>query len=250
MKVDEAFLTGLITLTMAALFLAVGCAAESREGDGRISYFLAEVEGDRFGVELPECEVDNPETYTYRYPNGNPVTVLAAREALFTLRMDDSVSVLLLDFTSAELPEVRAVLARVIPPPQVLEGVAAVRDAVLFCDVLVVLDGKPVEIERSGRDWSRQLPGGHFSSLEAARIAFSGSRAAVRSEVPIAEIQTQVEFWRWRRQRDLWEFHCDSTLSEAIREKDPDLYQALSRTPAPDCLAPPAMPESAATGEH
>ena len=158
--------------------------------------------------------------------------------------LDESVNIVLLDFTGATLPEVRVVIADVIPAEPVLERAAAVRRSFLRCDLLIKLDGKAVGIERRGRDWSQRLPGGRFSSMEAAEEAFSESGASVRSEVPVAEVKAQEDFWKWRRQQDLWDFHCDSTLRETIRAKDPKLYEALEQTPTPDCQSPPGMPEA------
>jgi len=121
------------------------------------------------------------------------------------------------------------------------------RRSFLRCDLLIAVSGQIVGIERRGTNWREHLPGGTFASAEEAERTFADSGATVQRELPDqGQLQKQDEFWRWRREKDLWDFHCDAELRQTIKANDPQLYDALSKTPPVDCQAPPLMPEAAA----
>ena len=199
---------------------------------------------DSIGVASDECEAGDERPLVYRYPAGTEVKIRASKDPVWTVVLDESVSIRLLDFSGSKTPGMRAVVADVIPPIAVLQQAAEVRRSLQRCDLLIVLNSEAVGIERRGRAWDQRLPGGVFVSREAAERAFARSDASVRHEVPPeSELNAEDDFWEWRRQKDLWDFHCDSTLQETIRAKDPKLYETLMQTPAPDCQSPPVMPE-------
>ena len=117
------------------------------------------------------------------------------------------------------------------------------------CDLLVVLNGEPVELERRGTNWNREIPGGVFASIAEAERAFSESGASVRRTAPTSEVlRAESDYWEWRTRKDLWDFHCDSTISEVIRTKDPELYETLSQMPTPNCQTPPVLSETRVEG--
>lgn len=230
--------------TIAALLVVEGCAMGTSLSSGQISYHLAVIEDDSIGVEADECEVTDARQLVYRYPAGDEVRIQASKDPVWTVVLDESVDIRLIDFTGAKTRGMQVVVANVIPPVVVLEQAAAVRRTLQRCDLVVLVNGDVVGIERRGRTWNHQLPGGVFESREAAESVFAKSGAAVQHEVPPrSEVNAADDFWEWRRQKDLWDFHCDSTIREAIRTKNPELYEALTQTLAPDCESPPIMPE-------
>jgi hypothetical protein len=227
----------------AFLVGAAGCVG-NHPNDPRIEYHLAVIEGDSIGVASDECEVGDERPLVYRYLAGTEVTIRASKDPVWSVVLDESVSVRLLDFSGSETRGMRAVVVDVVPPIAVLEQAADMRRSLQRCDLLIVLNSEAVGIERRGRAWNQRLPGGVFVSREAAERAFARSGAAVRHEVPPAsEVNAEDDFWKWRRQKDVWDFHCDTTLRETIRAKDQKLHETLTQTPAPDCQSPPVMPE-------
>ena len=232
----------------AALLVISGCFG-SYPSNAQIAYHLAVIEADSLEIASDECSVQNEEPLTYRYPSGNHVSVRVPKDPVLMVLLDESVNIRLVDFTGSKSMEMQAVVADVVPSTAVLNQAVDVRRAFLRCDLLITLNGKAVGIERRGTDWSQRLPGGTFSTMSIAERAFSESGALVRREAPsAAELDAEDEYWEWRRRKDLWDFHCDSTMRETIRAKDPELYAALSQTPTPDCQTPPVMRKRRETG--
>jgi hypothetical protein len=222
-----------------ALLVVSGCFG-SYPSHAQIAYHLAVIEGDSLEVASDECIVQNEAPISYRYPSGSHVSVRVPKDPVLMVPLDESVQIRLVDFSDSRSSEMRAVVADVVPSTTVLNQAADVRRALLRCDLLITLNGKAVGVERRGTDWSQRLPGGTFSTMEVAERAFAESGASVRHEAPsAAELDAEDEYWEWRKQKDLWDFHCDSTKRETLRFEDRELYAALMQTPAPDCQTPP-----------
>jgi hypothetical protein len=230
---------------LAGLLAVTGCIMGSDPSGAQIEYRVAVIEGDSMGPSSPKCKVETDQRVAYRYPSGRQVAVQTSKDPALTVALDGSVDVRLLDFRSARSRGMQVVVAEVTPPAAVLKRAIDVRHSLLQCDLLITLNGEAVSIERRGTDWSQRLPGGRFPSMEAADRAYSKQGASVRHDVPsAADLQVQDDYWERRRQKDLWDFHCDATTREMIRTKNPTLYEALAQTPAPDCQSPPIMPEA------
>jgi hypothetical protein len=227
---------------VATLLVVSGCFG-SHSSNAQIAYHLAVIEGDSLAAASDECNVQNAEPLTYRYPSGNQVSIRAPKAPVFEVPLDESVDIRLVDFTGSRSREMQAVVADVVPSAAVLTRATDVRRTLLRCDLLITLNGEAVGVERRGTDWSQRIPGGIFSSIDAAERVFAESGASVRRETPsAAELDAEDQYWEWRRQKDLWDFHCDSTMRETVRARDAELYAALKQTSAPDCQSPPVMP--------
>jgi hypothetical protein len=233
-------------LIVTALIAASCISSDLR--DPKIEYRIAVIEGDPIGAASSQCRVDHDHPITYRYPSGRSVAIYASKEPVLTIPLNASVNVRVVDYRGSKSPGMQAVAVNVIPVEAVRDRASEVRRTFFRCDLLITVGGTVVGIERRGTDWRQRLPGGAFASIEDAERVFSDSGASLQRELPDPmQQQAQDEFWQWRREKDLWDFHCDAQLRETIRANDPKLYEALSETPSVDCQAPPPMPESGST---
>ena len=139
--------------------LDVTCATHFPQ-DHWIEYRVASLEGDVLGSPHEECRVDNGMDYVYRYPSGREVEVHASQSPLFTLSLASPVEVLVTDYGEIEPGIAHVAVASVLPSIPDLDQARAARAEFARCDLLVLVDGQPVGIERRGTNWSRKLPGG------------------------------------------------------------------------------------------
>lgn len=233
------------TASIVMVLLAeMGCLGGDPGTPIPLAYYVATVESDPRGSSEEICQPANGMKVSYVTPSGAPVSVRADREPIAVVRLDRSVRVQLIDYRRARSPEMKVVVADVMTSPMEHSRVEAARRARPRCDLLIMLDGQPVGIERRGTDWQEHLPGGVFATPDAAERAFARSEAILtHGTPPTSELEAQDAFWEWRRRRDIWEFHCDPAARRIIQERVPDVFEALQSTPAPDCQSPPAPPE-------
>lgn len=228
---------------LAIVLLLMGCFLAGHPGAAVVKYHVAVIADEDRGASSEQCDPKATEPLTYRYPSGRKVTVRVSKDPILVVPLDEAVSVMLVDYRSAKNPGLQVVVAEVIPSAASLKKAHDVRRSIVRCDVLIKLNDEMVGISRRGIDWSQHLPGGTFSSTEAAERAFSRTGASIQHEMASAAVvNAQDEFWEWRKQKDLWDFHCDATIRETIRSKDPKLFEALRQTPTADCQNPPVMP--------
>lgn len=229
---------------LAPWMLLIACTGITHE-EKQLEFREAAIGNDVLGVS-ERCNLENTEVYSYRTPSGREMSIRAASQPVFTLLLDESVSVTFVDWGEIEEGQGRAVVANVVPRAQELQEANRARQAVFTCDLLLTIDGHPVDIERQGRNWVEWIPGGTFASISEAERAYSGSSARISSEIaPESERKAQQDFWKWRWERNLWEFHCDAWTREYVRSRDPKIYEALEQTARPDCEHPPEYEEPA-----
>ena len=91
------------------IMLAIWGCASGCQGNPRLEYRIATIDGDPLEIPEDECRVEKGSTVMYRFPSGREVAVRVSNHAAFTFPLGQSTEVRLVDYTASRSPEMRAV---------------------------------------------------------------------------------------------------------------------------------------------
>ena len=221
--------------------MGYGCASAG----GRLEYRLASIEGEAPSI-VDACRFDGGSELEYRYPSGRRVRVRVSDRPAFALDLT-STSVTLVDWGEIEPGLGTAVRAAIDLRGENASRTQQSRTETFYCDLLVLLDDTVVGLELGGsgsRASPSSVPAGTFGSVEAAESLYGPVAGEVTVVAADAEKRASlVNFWKWRRLRDLWEFQCNEDFRTQIQNQlSPEAFRALEEQETLDCARPPQRP--------
>jgi hypothetical protein len=218
----------------------IACSA-----DTRLDYHVIESREDAIAQVATMCRTGEKGSFLYKFPAGNTAELTASVSPAFSIQIGPNVGVRLTKVPPANPEGVEIVNADVIRPRRIIEDAAEHRRRLEWCDLLVVVGGKPVGVIHGGTgQWEGSLPIGTFESYEAAETVYLGAAGSVdRTVASEAAVERDAQFAAWLDRRDAWAFHCHSETMTAIKSEDPATYERLMGLPKPDCQKQPTPPE-------
>jgi len=224
--------------------LAIACIGLVAEGCASIDQIDFHVISAMNGA-IPQveraCRSEDVETFAYEYPNGRVVEHVASSTPAFSLRLRSEHVLRLVRIDRSDLEGESIVNAFLVAAPDDVAGFDEGRQDLVWCDLLVVVDGDTVGIVYAGGSgWDGGIPVGSFSSYDAAEAVYRDSGMQMRREVqPDHESSDDAKTAAWLESRDTWEFYCSPGLKEDLEKRDPETFEAMMKRPKPDCAEPP-----------
>ena len=175
---------------------------------------------------------------------GGKLPVLVAWGDVTRFRVTRATKLRVRDVTAASDTGLPSFEVWILPEGQSTEPVRAAVRAHPGCHWLVILDGKPVQLELPGERADAVLAGGWFASLDDALRAYGRSRRQVTLDVvPQALEGRELVHWTWQHQLDRWRLACEFNLRSSFRRSNPEEFAALAPTFREfDCAHPPQRP--------
>ena len=228
---------------LAVIGVLAGPTACSAEAD--LDFHIIQPQPDAIPQVATMCRTGEQKPFVYRFPAGKTVELLASAAPVFSVGLGNEVVVRLTALPPVSSDGVSMVNAEVILPSPAGEDAAEHRRKLESCDLLIVVDGKPVGVAYGGTgQWEGAIPAGAFNSYETAEAVYADSVGRInRTVATAAVVQSDAALSAWLERRDAWVFHCHPETKAAVKTNDPATYERLRQLPKPDCQRPPTPPE-------